>query len=839
MPFLIQIDAWDPVEAAAVTLYLGSHDDERVCHLNGATWYPAIRTLPTFGYDFFGGEFGAVSTPRSSFVVQTTDWPNFGRYAFVDARVRLWHAPDFAAWAGYTLRFDGKVAADPSIKDQKATFSIGVDDKWLDQPLLSTYAGTGSAEGRAEIKGTEKPLAIGTPMGVSGVLLDPVKWIFQLSATGSVRGIDTPLERLARQFGTALADHANYAALDAATVPAGQWATCKAAGLVRMGAPPAGKLCFLMRGDNAGVDGWVKRAGAIAKRIVEISGNIAKVNEASVDALDTAAPYDLSFYWDSQLSIREAVQEVAAGVNAVAGVTLTGEFFTVPIKFNAASYTFRADDSSDVAVADVEKLANDAPWWRLALGCQPFFTVHGDGDYLAALPTVDFATQVTGTGRPDEGSTRADQLIRNGNLADIDPATSYPRNIYIGNPAHVSFQSGSAGVSLEPAKYLRMTNVAADIRMNDGIAFSVIPGSRMFVNFLSRIAAGPSGYVFVAFDEYDNSGALYGGSSGVFVTPLAANVWEDKKTEIKFQDTTATCRVRLNCGGTIGAYADIGMLRLASTERDANVPIQVSIVGGQDKKIAADYLGAVTGSYPVFAPSVLRNGVSIKTDSAVTYAVTKISDGSAEADGGTISLDSTAGSSTKGNVTPSAFDAGSIVIKWQLETKVNGGVADKTVCSLTKDRANPPASGGGGGSGSPSMPADATISSNTTYASLSSSAAKKITLTAGQSLKVTLVCGYTAVSSTGTRALTAKGRYANNSGMTSPTDTGSPVTGTNAKPAVTLANEWYDEVRGSLIFSQTVATPGAGDWWVDMQGITTQNGKSLSLDGTSIIIEAV
>jgi hypothetical protein len=159
-----------------------------------------------------------------------------------------------------------------------------------------------------------------------------------------------------------------------------------------MGAPPYGKLCFLMKGDKGGVDGWVRRPGAIIKRFAGLSGGAAKVSEASVDALDAARPYDLSVYYDSQTSARAAIQEIAASVNAVAGVSLTGQMIVVPIQINAAGMTLRADGSSLPIVGAVRSLGNSAPWWRLAIGAQPFFDVHGQGDY---------ATETT----PEPGAT--------------------------------------------------------------------------------------------------------------------------------------------------------------------------------------------------------------------------------------------------------------------------------------------------------------------------------------------------------------------------------------------------------------------------------------------------
>lgn len=408
MPILVQIDAYDPIADAAVTLRMASDDDASVCQMVGQIWWPVLDKLPTLAMDFFGGEFGAVTTPAASLSLAVEPWPDFARYAFADARLRIFHGDYGADWAGYTLRFDGRVTAQPVVENGRAQIGFAVDDQWLDTPILATYAGTGGIEGAAAMKGNVKPLAIGAPMGVPGVMLDPVKSIIQLSAYGAIESVDVPLERLARQFGSPVADYPTYAALDAAVVPAGQWATARAVGLVKMGAPPYGKLCFLMKGDKGGADGWVRRPGAIIKRLASLSGGAAKVSETSVDALDVARPYDLSVYYDSQTTARSAIQDIAASVNALAGVSLTGQLIVVPIQINAAGLTLRADGSSLPIVGAVRSLGNSAPWWRLAIGAQPFFDVHGQGDYATATSPEAGATRGAPAGTRVAGRDAAD-----------------------------------------------------------------------------------------------------------------------------------------------------------------------------------------------------------------------------------------------------------------------------------------------------------------------------------------------------------------------------------------------------------------------------------------------
>ena len=107
---LVQIDGYDPIAAAAVTLYAASHDDPAVCMLNGQTWMPALAKLPTLRYDLFDGAFGgAITTPASSLTLQAEPWPNLGRYMLADARLRLWTGNVGDAWGSYTLRFDGRI----------------------------------------------------------------------------------------------------------------------------------------------------------------------------------------------------------------------------------------------------------------------------------------------------------------------------------------------------------------------------------------------------------------------------------------------------------------------------------------------------------------------------------------------------------------------------------------------------------------------------------------------------------------------------------------------------------------------------------------------------------
>lgn len=375
--YLIQIDGWSGSTATAVRL--ASHDDDRLCHLNGQVWWPAIATLPTLRYDFFDGAFDAssITSPTGSFTAAIGAIPDLPALALHDARIRIWRGELGDAWAAYTLLFDGRVKEQPSIAGGIATINIGTDDSWLDQPLLSTYAGTGGAEGSTDLQGQVKPLALGAPRFAPAVLVDAVDNIYQISAYGAINAVPMAFDRLTR-FGAAEANYASFATLKAAAVTRGRWATSLAGGYVKLGAPADGLVTFHVEGDAVG--GWSRLPGALIARIAAIAGGTAKVASADITALNSARPWNLSLMVTAQTTARELIQRVAASVNAVAYVDWLGMLRVAPVGIGAATLTMAADGSALPPVASVEQVAIAAPYWRLAQGAVPTWQVHAPGD---------------------------------------------------------------------------------------------------------------------------------------------------------------------------------------------------------------------------------------------------------------------------------------------------------------------------------------------------------------------------------------------------------------------------------------------------------------------------
>lgn len=380
---LIEISAYEAT-GTPINVRLASHDLPTLCHLGAFEWEPALIELPQVRYDFFGGNFnGQITAPTAQFSCAIAGVPGIDpetgeRARFADARVRIWAGdlddPFDAALGPLSLRFDGRLTAQPRVDDagRIAVFEAAVQDGWADEPLLELFAGTGGIEGPADLTGQVKPLVLGNAKFCKGVLIDAVDNVYMVS-NGAVQAVVAVRDRVAA-LGASAGDHADLAALLAAGIAPGSWATCLALGLVRLGAPPDGRISFDVSGDNGGAGGYVRLPGAMIARVAEIAGGT--VAAASMARLDTARPFNLALQLSEQTSAREVIQRIADSVAAVAGVSLTGRLFAEPLAIGVGAQELNADGSSAIPVLGVEELPKAAPAWRLATEAELTFEVH-------------------------------------------------------------------------------------------------------------------------------------------------------------------------------------------------------------------------------------------------------------------------------------------------------------------------------------------------------------------------------------------------------------------------------------------------------------------------------
>ncbi len=191
------------------------------------------------------------------------------------------------------------------------------------------------AEGGEDLKGAPRVLLFGAPLNIPAVLVNRFWQIYavghQLSAVFRVRDRGVILQ-------PAGVDYPTLAALRAATVPDGKWATCLALGLIRIGgnAVRSGQVTVdAAEGGNAAA----RTAGQVVRRIlIGQAGLVEGVDFLASDiaALDALAPYEVG-YWPgtSRVTSLVAVSAILDSVGASIAPDRLGLFRIV--RFDAPS----------------------------------------------------------------------------------------------------------------------------------------------------------------------------------------------------------------------------------------------------------------------------------------------------------------------------------------------------------------------------------------------------------------------------------------------------------------------------------------------------------------------
>ncbi|WP_310496492.1 hypothetical protein [Sandarakinorhabdus sp.] len=387
MPVVVLMQPWDPVAAAAVNVRVTNVDDPRVTTLDGLRWWPVLARSAARSLDLFDGDFsGRISASIGDLEIGLAAHPDAPRYSWGERPVTIWRGDAGAPWASWVQVFKGLTRPVRASRG-RMQIPLRADDRWYDKPLLPVYAGTGGLEGPAELKGVPKPLAIGRPQFVPPVLINRVLDIYQLSAF-AIQAVPALLDRLSRFSGPAYAgDHADYAALAAASITRGQWRSCLAQGLVRFGAPPV-LPSAIVEGDSGSALGWVRRPGAVIRRLAILAGadDATQIDAVSLAALDTWAATlpgggNISRYFAQQATVGAVIQEIAASCNAAAGIGHDGKLFVARVGIGSPSVTLAANGTRTPAVASTELLEASSPFWRLALEAEITERVHGAGEF--------------------------------------------------------------------------------------------------------------------------------------------------------------------------------------------------------------------------------------------------------------------------------------------------------------------------------------------------------------------------------------------------------------------------------------------------------------------------
>lgn len=185
-------------------------------------------------------------------------------YAVDGRQVRVMFGPLMGAYGEFSSICDA-VAVGWASDDLAVRLQVRDRSYNLDVPLQDNlYLGTGGAEGTPDISGKPVPLTFGRVRNIAPLLIDPTNLVYQVH-DGLINSIDGVFDRgLALTFDQ---DQVDYAALIGASISAGEYQTCLALGLFRLGSSPAGLITADVRGDATG--GYIDTLDTICLRILK------------------------------------------------------------------------------------------------------------------------------------------------------------------------------------------------------------------------------------------------------------------------------------------------------------------------------------------------------------------------------------------------------------------------------------------------------------------------------------------------------------------------------------------------------------------------------------------
>ena len=349
--------------------------------VDGKQWLPVITQRPTreisLGSDGLLTQVQITHGNLSFWLSPDFDNEEWSSYEWQGATARYWTGNEGQPFSQYEQRFEGTVGS-LSREGIAASLELLGPEAQLERDLLSLeYAGTGGIEGPASLKGKLKPRAFGLPLSVEPVLIDPAYWVYQVHGYGAatvsqVYEFAQPLDTESYK-----GDAADYAALVGLEMVPGEWASCDAHGLFRLGGAPSQKV-------SADVSAGSSQLSSIARELLLAAG----VPSARIGDFSAFNDAQWSLYQTEQVSVGEAVRDgfFQAGGYPLAdgrGVWQCGDFFS-----NKLAFELKADRTTEPLVRRIKQLNAAPPVWKVKIGFDRCWGVHNDTEVSPALAEV-------------------------------------------------------------------------------------------------------------------------------------------------------------------------------------------------------------------------------------------------------------------------------------------------------------------------------------------------------------------------------------------------------------------------------------------------------------------
>lgn len=270
----------------------------------GTQWLPNLVAGPVLGQHLCGDQIGSAATLElGDLSVLTTSLPRGGGnarfpddYSFEGHPVLIRRGTEGTGPAAMATVVNGLCNEAQPLKTRLVARISGREARY-DRTLSTTYAGTGGAEGPADRAGRPVPFGVGMVDGVEGDYL------------GLVGGLHS--WRLAPSLSDVRAGWVGGSALTKVTgTPAtGQFAVNAATGLVQVGGSALAGFPYTWDVDY---DAFGSRTVAHALQKLALRAPDTSIRSGSVVALATLLPYDVGWCWSGDVTIRQALTDIAS-----------------------------------------------------------------------------------------------------------------------------------------------------------------------------------------------------------------------------------------------------------------------------------------------------------------------------------------------------------------------------------------------------------------------------------------------------------------------------------------------------------------------------------------------
>lgn len=270
-----------------------------------------------------------------------------------------------------------------------------LNNRIQDRLQNETYAGLGGIEGTAEISGRSKPTLFGRGSNVSPQLLDPAILTYQVHA-GNIEQISAVYDGGAggahdapsNPDFTFAGDFPTYAALAAASVPAGSYATSLAVGCFRLAIAPIFGVTVDARGHRDNITGnYIETTADVIRTILRdyagISTNL--IDHTAFNALNGLQSGDVGLFLQAgdQSTVADVIRRLAFGAGAI--ISDKSGFFTIQRLDPPGSVVHWAFDDRDIISIQRKPLPYTVPWKSWGVGYDVNWTVQTSSDLAGGV----------------------------------------------------------------------------------------------------------------------------------------------------------------------------------------------------------------------------------------------------------------------------------------------------------------------------------------------------------------------------------------------------------------------------------------------------------------------